>query len=120
MAASAQVSSAEPKAIDTFLETSGAAYGEEAHPCWKPIPRAADEISSVLASVSPTIDDQVLYERLIEKAELGRFKASIGSTDASRGEYLVETVDDESSTDGDISASDSDKEDLKARLTLTR
>ncbi len=34
MAASVQVSSAEAKAIDICLETSGAAYDEEAHPCW--------------------------------------------------------------------------------------
>ncbi len=110
MAASVQVSSAEAKAIDTCLETSGAAYDEEAHPCWEPIPRAADEISSVLAGVSPTLDDQILYGRLIEQADLGRFKASIGSTNASRSEYLVETVDDESSTDDDMSASESDEE----------
>jgi hypothetical protein len=110
MAASVQVSSAEANVIDTLLETSGAAYDEEAHPCWKPIPRAADEISSVLAGVSPTLDDQVLYRRLTEQADLGRFKASIGSTDASSEEYLVETVDNDSSTDDDMSASDSDEE----------
>jgi hypothetical protein len=108
--ASVQVSSAENKAIDTCLETSGASYDEETHPRWQPIPRAADEISSVLTGVSPTLDGQVLYGRLNEKADLGRFKASIGSTNASRNEYLVETVDDDSSTDDDTSASDSDKE----------
>ena len=79
--------------------------------------------------MSPTLDDQILYGRLIEQADLGRFKASIGSTNASRSEYLVETVDDESSTDDDMSASDSDEEEdlessirelLKARLSLTR
>jgi hypothetical protein len=57
MATSVQVSSAEAKVIDNFLEMSNAAHDEEAHLCWKPIPRAADEISSVLASVSPTLDD---------------------------------------------------------------
>jgi hypothetical protein len=86
------------------------------HPCWKPIPQAADETSSILASVSPTLDDQVLYRRLTEKADLGRFKASIGSTNASKGKYLVETVnddDDKSSTDDAMSASDSvEEEDL--------
>jgi hypothetical protein len=56
--------------LEPFLETSGAAYDEEAHPCWKPIPRSTDEISSVLASVLAgvllTLDDQVLYGRLSE------------------------------------------------------
>jgi hypothetical protein len=37
MAASVQVSSAETKAVDNFLEASSATYDEEAHPCWKPI-----------------------------------------------------------------------------------
>ena len=44
-------------------------------------------------------------------ADMGRFKSSIGSTDATSGEYLVETVvDDSSSDDDDMSASDSDEE----------
>jgi hypothetical protein len=90
--ASVQVSSTEARAIDTVLEANGATHDEEVHPCWKPIPRAADEISSVLASVSPILEDQTLYGRLAARADLGRFKASIGSTDALGGEYLVETV----------------------------
>jgi hypothetical protein len=73
------------------------------NPYWKPFSRAADEISSVLASVSPILDDQTLYGRLAARADLGRFKASIGSTDALGGEYLVETV----VTDDDDSAAQS-------------
>jgi hypothetical protein len=42
--------------------------------------------------VSPILEDQTLYGRLAARADLGRFKASIGSTDALGGEYLVETV----------------------------
>jgi hypothetical protein len=60
--------------------------------------------------VSPILDDQVLYRRLTERAEIGHFKASIGSTNASSGEYLVETVDDDFSTDDDMCASDLDEE----------
>jgi hypothetical protein len=89
--------------------------------CWKPIPRAADETSSKLAGVSPILDDQILYRRLIEEADLGRFKALIGSSDASRGEYLIITVDDESSTDDDMCSSDTDEgeylEELYERAT---
>jgi hypothetical protein len=46
LAASAQVLSTEARAIDTVLERNGATYDEEVHPCWKPVPRAADEVSS--------------------------------------------------------------------------
>jgi hypothetical protein len=53
LAASAQVSSTQARAINTVLERNGATYNEEAHPHWRPIPRAADEVSSALASVSP-------------------------------------------------------------------
>jgi hypothetical protein len=77
------------------------------------IPRVADEVSSVLASVSPTLDDQILYRRLAARAELGKFKASIGSTDALGSEYLI---DDDSATqpltdDDDMSESDSNEDD---------
>jgi hypothetical protein len=59
MAASVQeVPSTEARAIDTVLES--VTYDEEAHPCWQPISRAANKVSSVLASVSPTLDDQTL------------------------------------------------------------
>ena len=72
MAASVQVSSAETKAIDTVFERCNDASEEEVHPCWKPIPRAANEVASVLAGVSPTLNDQVLYERLKENSNLGK------------------------------------------------
>ena len=66
----------------------------------------------MLTSVSPTLDDQVLYGRLAARAELGKFKASIGSTDALGGEYLM---DDDSatqtSTDDDTIESESDEDD---------
>ncbi len=112
MTASVQVSSTEAKAIDTVLESNSVTYDEEAHPCWQPIPRAADQVSSILASVSPTLDDQTLYGCLSARTALGKFKASIGSTDALGGEHLI---DDDSATqpltDDDMSESDSDKED---------
>ena len=63
--ASVQISSAEARTIDTVLEGNVASHDENAaHPCWQPISRAADEVSSILASVSPILDDQALYGRL--------------------------------------------------------
>jgi hypothetical protein len=112
LAASVQVSSTEAKAIDNVLDGDSATYNEEAHPCWKPVPRAADKISSMLASVSPALDDQTLYGGLAERAKLGKFKASIGSTSALGGEHLT---DDDSATqpltDNDLSDSDLDEDD---------
>jgi hypothetical protein len=82
---------------------------EKVQPCWKAIPRAADEVSSVLASVlSPLLDDQALYERLQARSDLGKFQASIGSTNASGSEFLV---DDNGSATHDLTNSDTDKED---------
>jgi hypothetical protein len=66
-------------------------------PCFHIIPRAADEISSVLGTVSPLLDDIALYKRLSARLELGNFQASIGSTNSTGKEYLVETVQDDDS-----------------------
>ena len=63
----------------------------------------------LLASVSPILDDQVLYAA---RADFGKFKASIGSTDVSGDEYLI---DDDSatqtSTDDNMIELDSNDED---------
>ena len=100
MTASVQVSSAKARTIDTVLEGNAASHDEKAaHPCWRPIPIAADKVSSILASVSPILDDQVLYRRLAVRADLAKFKASIGSTDVLGGEYLI---DDDSATQTSI------------------
>jgi hypothetical protein len=109
VAASVQVSSAEARAIDSVFEGSCAAFDEKVHPCWQPIPSAADQIASVMAGVSPILDDQVLYGRLSAKADLGKFKASIDSTNATKGEYLL---DDDSATQPltDYNMSDSHSE----------
>jgi hypothetical protein len=53
--ASVEISSTEARTIDIVIEGNIASHDENAaHPCWQPIPRAADEVSSVLASVANT------------------------------------------------------------------
>ena len=62
--------------------------------------------------MSPKFDDQVLYGRLAARADLENFKALIGSTDVSGGEYLID--DDsatETSSNDNMIELDSDKED---------
>jgi hypothetical protein len=107
--ASLQVSSAEARTIDDVFGRNCTTHDEEAHPCWQPTPREADEVASVLASVSPTLDCRTLAAQ----ACLGKFKESTGSTNAMGGEHLIETVDEDESVtqasddDDNMSVSDS-------------
>ena len=105
-AASVQISSVENCAIDSVLQRSNSASEEKVQPCWKHIPRAIDEVSSVLAAVSPILNDETLYQRLQDRADLGRFQMSIGSTDSMPGLYLASDAesdsDDTSISDGEV------------------
>jgi hypothetical protein len=89
MSSSIQVSSIESRAIDCALETSQDEEGP-VRPRYDTVPRAADEISSVLVPISPILDDMVLYQRLSARSELGKFQASIGSTDDPGNDYIIE------------------------------
>jgi hypothetical protein len=112
MTASVLVLSTEARAINTVLERNGVTYDEEGQPCWQPFPRVANKVLSVLASMSPTLDDQTLYGRLSARTALGNFKASICSTNALGGKHLID--DDSSSqplTGDDMGESDLDKDD---------
>ena len=60
----------------------------------------------MLASVSPLIVDNVLYERLATRSEFGQYKASIVSTDVGKGSHYIEediidTANDDLSTKND-------------------
>jgi hypothetical protein len=48
-----------------------------------------------LADISPILNDESLYERLLARSNLGNFQVSIGSTNATESKFLVE---DEAST----------------------
>ena len=115
-----EISSAEARTIDTVIKGNVASHDDNAaHPCWQPAPRAADEVSSILASVSPILDNQVLYGRLATRADLGKFNASIGSTNVSGGEYLTEddlATETLSDDNDNIIESDSDEEDENQAL----
>ena len=54
------------------------------------IPKQADKVVSILASVDPLFNDQTLYQRMINLADLGKYQMEIGSTIASDpGTYLI-------------------------------
>ena len=101
MSVSMMVSRVETNLVNQMIETPD----EEEH-CMTipPVPSAADEVASVLAEVSPLLDDIALYERLVTRSDLGQYQASIGSTDVFRGSHLVD--DDENPTDPGTDADD--------------
>ena len=119
MKVSAVISSIETRTIDHVLDDFNI-LEEQVAPCYQPIPHAADEISSVLASILPLLDDMALYERLSARSEMGKFKASIGSTDAPSKEYTVgdnDTVATGPSTDdSSCDKLDDDDDDDDTRL----
>jgi hypothetical protein len=102
-AASMQISSIESNMINNLLQRSDADSEEKVQPSWIPIPKAADEVSSMLGGVLPLLDDQALYECLQARSDLGKFQAAIGSTYASGNNFLV---DDDGSTAHDPTDSD--------------
>jgi hypothetical protein len=101
MAASVQVSSIQSRAIDLVLDSC---YDDEetVERIYKTVPRAADQISSVLGAVSPLLDDVALYNRMSARLDLGNYQATIGSTNATGKDYLIDddrTIGTEPSTD---------------------
>ena len=50
------------------------------------LPRAADQVSSVLDSVDPLINEKMTYERMEERAKLSDYMISVGSTNADKPE----------------------------------
>jgi hypothetical protein len=103
-AASVQVSSLESRCIDDVLQRSGVTMEEDVHPCFGHVPRDADQVASVLAGVSPLLNDRTLYDRMKGRADIGKFQAAIGSTNATDEIYLV-------SDDDETEASQADSED---------
>jgi len=98
MSSALYISSVEYNMIDDMLDRA-MNQQEEVSPTWMYIPREADEVASVLTSVSPVLDDVMLLNRLTVSVEVSKFKSCIGSCDAPRDRYLqsednadVETV----------------------------
>ena len=89
MMESFQISSTKSDAIDQVLQRSDHILEEKVQPYWIPIPRAVGEVSSVLASVSPMLNNENLYDSIRKKTDPGKLKLLIRSTNVSYKEFLV-------------------------------
>ena len=79
---------------------------EETETPYCAVPAKVDEVSEVLAGVSPNLVDATLLDHLSAGRNLGMSQATSGSTDAPRGTYLVETVNDNDSENSSSESSD--------------
>ena len=107
MVGSTQISKVELARIDAIVEARAAEVCEEIETAYRAVPAKADEVSAVLSGVSPNLVDAKLLDHLSARRDLGMFQATIGSTDAPRGTYLVETVDDNDSESSESSDDES-------------
>ena len=101
-----QISSVESARIDAIVEARAAEACEEIKTPYHAVPVKADEVSAVLSRVSPNLVDITLLNHLSACRDLGMFQATIGSTDAPRGTYLVDTVNDNDSESSSSESSD--------------
>ena len=97
MIGSTQISCVESARIDAIVEARAAEACEEIDSTYRAVPAEADEVSVILSGVSPNLVDAKLLELLSARRDLGLFQVTIGPTDAPRGTYLVETVNDNDS-----------------------
>ena len=96
MTASLQVSGTKSKQIDNIYKNNSRQESKK----YKSIPKAADEVSSVLAGINPTLNDSEFCDILNEAEKLSQFKMTIGSTTTSdQSQYIVE---DAVETDDDM------------------
>ena len=108
-----QISYVESARINAIVEARAAEACEEIKTPYRAVPVEADEVSAVLSGVSPNLVDAKLLDHLSACCNLGMFQVTIGSTDAPRGTYLVETVND-----NDSESSSSESSDDKSVTTL--
>ena len=107
MIGSTQISKVESARIDAIVKARAAEACEEIETPYRAVPAEADEVSAVLAGVSPSLVDATLLDHITARRDLGMFQATIGSTDAPRGTYLAETVDDHDSESSESSDDES-------------
>ena len=76
--------------IYNLLKSSDAASEVKDQPCWRHIPKASGELSSVMSGVLPLLYYQSIYEKLQARSYLGKFQAFIGYTYSSGNDCLFD------------------------------
>jgi hypothetical protein len=66
MAASFSIGSIEVGADNVVMERGAEDHYSKPHPKYQHVPGAADQISSILREISPTLNDQTLYHKMKE------------------------------------------------------
>ena len=94
MISDAHISSIEMQRIDCVASASCIMGKDPCHAKMSAIPPDLNEVASVLAGISPIIDPVTLASALDDRGILGRFSASIGSTNAYNEKYLFEVSPD--------------------------
>ena len=99
----------EMRAVETLIDAAHQDY-ERPRPVSTPPPREVDQMSKVLASISPTLDDALLFDSLRDRYDMGKFKSFIGSTNGTTSQFLVndDTEETEPSIDDDFSVDSTD------------
>ena len=85
----------ETQAIKKLLEDNKEDYPK---PVYTRVPEKIDQITNVLSSIDPLLDDKTLHDRLNNRCELGKFQMAVESTNASDQQYLFEDASSESDT----------------------
>ena len=75
--------------VETFIDADHQDDGRT-RPVFKLSTRKADQVYTVLTSISPTLDYAPLYDYLRDRAEMSKFKFSIGSTNGTTSQFLVD------------------------------
>ena len=67
IAVTSKICSMEIRAVETLIDAFHQ-YDMIPGKCFTPSPRKVDQVSTVLASISPTLDDTLIYESLRDRA----------------------------------------------------
>ena len=115
MVASLEITQLEQKAIDAWLVENEKHYEGVT---MTTIPRAADNVSSTLGSISNTLVDHDFSWHMCERERDGCFAASIGSTNTLASQYVSDSEpdDDDSSYADDDMMLDLDSEGVQEQV----
>ena len=79
----------EMRAVETLIYADNKDDGIP-RPVFTPSPSEVDQVSTLLASILPTLDNYLLYDFLRDRYDICKFKSSIGSTNGTTNQFLVD------------------------------